>query len=217
MTTLLHLPGDTRITFKQGSHYGRDNKHPLGGRYRKGKVSFNLYPFGDWNPSSTGKLPGVLDSRFAPAGYGNNKPNPHGFSIRTWFDPGPDPRLFGCYVYHQGQAQAWGDHLIVGEIPLWKTELVTHEWDLDAGWVRTSVGGDSGELSVLVSAETAVDTGWVNGYHGGPQVAPSTFACKVLDYTVEATPSTPGYYVLSREQVAAELLDLADRVLQLNT
>jgi hypothetical protein len=182
---------EARILFKAGEHYGTDFRKPLGQRVRKGKASFDVYLSGDWNPlNRTGKLPGVADMSYEPAGYGGNKPNPHGCTIRTWFGPN---RQLGLYVYHKGQAGTYGDHVIGGSVPLWQFVPVVIEWDFHAGWVKQTIASYAPvSLPVSVSAETAIDTAWLCGYYGGDDVAPSNMAADIDNFKVQESVGSTG-------------------------
>lgn len=186
---------EARLLIREGEHYGSDYRKPFP-RSRKGSLSYGLYLSGDWNPDGdTGKLPGVLDGQFEPAGYGNNKPSPDGGSVRTWF--GPD-RTIGLYTYHDGQGQAWGDSVTAATVPLWTWVIPKIDWDLDEGWVSMTVrdkvtGTILGSASQLVSVSdaTAFDVAMLCAYYGGSAVAPANMAADVDDYKIESVDETP--------------------------
>ena len=185
---------EARLLIKQGEHYGSDYRKPLGLRLRKGFMSYDLYLSGDWNPTNkTGKLPGVLDTKHEPAGYGNNKPNPEGASIRTWFGPN---RQIGLYVYHKGQTLTSGDHVIAGAVPLWQFVPVLIQWNFDAGWVKMNLSNYAQvSLPVQVGADTAIDTAWLCAYFGGLDLAPSNMAADIDNLKVWVDAEDPAALV----------------------
>lgn len=206
--------GKVRILFRKGSHYGSDYRYDLEDRVRAGSLEYSLYLSGDWDPSWSGKLPGMFDTRYEPYGYGNNKPAPNGGSIRTWFGGPSNYRQVGLYVYHAGQQHTYGDHVVVAEVPLWRTVDVGIWWDMNSGWVRMKVSTGhevlgEGELDDLSwGDDTAFDIAWLCGYHGGSKTSPSNMAADIDNFIV----SKVDPIVDERAAIAEELRALADRV-----
>lgn len=203
---------EARLLIREGEHYGSDFRKPTGQRLRRGRISYDLYLSGDWNPTGmTGKLPGVADFSYEPVGYGNNKPNPDGCTIRTLFGPN---RQVGLYVYHQDQQNTWGDGLYGGTVPLWKFVPIVIEWDFDAGWVKQRVGDYAQVgMSISVSANTAIDTAWLCAYIGGSGLAPSNMAADIDNFVVESIEGISfAEIAVELRRIEAELKDLADRV-----
>jgi hypothetical protein len=188
-----YISGDAlRLMFREGDHYGCALYKEVPPS-RHVKVSYKVRALGNWNSDSTGKTLGFADLRYKNAkgqsyGHGNRRPNPDGFSFRTWFGKTKDGHMpIGLYFYHLGQKPKWGDSLKVGEIAVGaKAVLFECEADFDEGFIRGRVdGGDWVRHNLVVTDKTAVTWAWLDAYYGGPAVSPKNMAWDITDYKLE--------------------------------
>ena len=181
-----------RLLFKEGQHYGCALYREILA-CRHVKVSYMVAVRDGWESDSTGKTLGFADLRWKNEkgqsnGHGNRRPDPDGFSFRTWFGKTEGGRMpIGMYVYHLGQKPEWGDSIPVGEIEIGADPVLFEcEAELEAGYIRARVdGGGWVQHPITVTDKTAVTRAWLDAYYGGAAVAPKNMMWDVFDYKLE--------------------------------
>jgi hypothetical protein len=181
-----------RILFREGQHYGTSLYKEITPT-RHVKVSYMVRTLSNWNSHSTGKTIGFADLRWKDEkgrsyGHGNRRPNPDGFSFRTWFGKTKDGYMpIGLYFYHLGQKPKWGDSVKVGQLKVGAPAVLFEcETDFDEGYIRGRVdGGEWVRHNIVVTDNTAVTWAWLDGYYGGAATAPFNMAWDIDDYKLE--------------------------------
>ena len=181
-----------RILFREGQHYGTSLYKEITPT-RHVKVSYMVRTLSNWNSHSTGKTIGFADLRWKDEkrrsyGHGNRRPNPDGFSFRTWFGKTKDGYMpIGLYFYHLGQKPKWGDSVKVGQLKVGAPAVLFEcEADFDEGYIRGRVdGGEWVRHNIVVTDKTAVTWAWLDAYYGGPAVSPENMAWDISDYKLE--------------------------------
>ena len=188
-----YMSGDNlRLMFREGNHYGCALYKEVPPT-RHVKVSYMVRTLSNWNSHSTGKTIGFADLRWKDEkgrsyGHGNRRPNPDGFSFRTWFGKTKDGYMpIGLYFYHLGQKPKWGDSVKVGQLKVGAPAVLFEcEADFDEGYIRGRVdGGEWVRHNLVVTDKTAVTWAWLDAYYGGPAVAPENMAWDISDYKLE--------------------------------
>jgi hypothetical protein len=188
-----YMSGDNlRLMFREGNHYGCALYKEVPPT-RHVKVSYMVRTLSNWNSHSTGKTIGFADLRWKDEkgrsyGHGNRRPNPDGFSFRTWFGKTKDGYMpIGLYFYHLGQKPKWGDSIKVGQLKVGAPAVLFEcEADFDEGYIRGRVdGGEWVRHNLVVTDKTAVTWAWLDAYYGGPAVAPENMAWDISDYKLE--------------------------------
>jgi len=181
-----------RILFREGQHYGTSlHKEIVPSRHVK--VSYMVRVASNWNSDSTGKTVGFADLRWKnnagqSYGHGNRRPNPDGFSFRTWFGKTVNGHVpIGMYVYHLGQKPAWGDSIRIGEIKTGDPHVLFEcETNFDEGYIQARINnGPWVKHNIVVTDNTAVTWAWLDGYYGGAATAPFNMAWDIDDYKLE--------------------------------
>ena len=188
-----YMSGDNlRLMFREGNHYGCALYKEVPPT-RHVKVSYMVRTLSNWNSHSTGKTIGFADLRWKDEkgrsyGHGNRRPNPDGFSFRTWFGKTKDGYMpIGLYFYHLGQKPKWGDSVKVGQLKVGAPAVLFEcEADFDEGYIRGRVdGGEWVRHNIVVTDKTAVTWAWLDAYYGGPAVSPENMAWDISDYKLE--------------------------------
>jgi hypothetical protein len=181
-----------RILFREGEHYGT-SLHKEIVPTRHVKVSYMVRVASNWDSNSTGKTVGFADLRWKNSqgqsyGHGNRRPNPDGFSFRTWFGKTVNGKVpVGMYVYHLGQKSAWGDSIAIGEITAGNAHVLFEcETNFDDGYIQARIGdGPWVKHNIVATDKTAVTWAWLDGYYGGAATAPFNMAWDIDDYKLE--------------------------------
>ena len=182
-----------RLLFKEGEHYGCSLYREIVA-CRHVKVSYMVAVRDGWESDSTGKTLGFADLRWKndkgqSNGHGNRRPDPDGFSFRTWFGKTEEGRMpIGMYVYHYGQKPEWGDSIPVGDIVVGADPVLFEcEAELEEGYIRARVdGGEWVQHPITVTDKTAVTRAWLDAYYGGAAVAPKNMMWDIFDYKLES-------------------------------
>ena len=191
ITTGWHGDG-LELLFPKGSHYG-SALHKEVPPCRHVKVSYRVKILSNWDSHSTGITLGFADLRHKNSkgqsnGHGNRRPDPDGFSFRTWFGKSKNGVMpIGMYVYHLGQKPRWGDSIKVGQVTIGGAPITFEcEADFDEGFIRARIDdGDWVRHNIVVTDKTAVTWAWLDAYYGGPAVSPKDMAWEISDYKLE--------------------------------
>ena len=184
--------GALRLAFPEGEHYGCSLYKEVPPS-RHVKMSYTVSVLDGWESDSTGKTLGFADLRWKNEkgqsnGHGNRRPDPDGFSFRTWFGKTEGGYMpIGMYIYHLGQKPEWGDSIQVGEIKVGGGPVLFEcDANLNEGFVHARVdGGEWVKHNIVVSDKTAITWAWLDAYYGGAAVSPKTMAWDISEYRLD--------------------------------